>query len=210
MNEHTLLHLGEPLAPADHCHVGGSQGLVVLVHPDGNAQTTRRAQPLLMRLQSRGLSTLDFDLLTPEESADPARMHDVALLTARLEQALAALPAAERQRPIGLLSSDTGTAAALTLAARQPRSVRAVVSRSGRPDLADEVLADVRVPTLLVVGAADPETVEVNRAAYARLRCEKRIDLVPRATHHFLEAGTMEVAAQHAGDWFCAHLAENA
>lgn len=210
MNEHNLLDLGEPFAPADHCHVGGSKGLVVLVHPDGNARTARRAQPLLLRLQSRGLSTLDFDLLTPEERTDPARVHDVALLTARLERALAALPATEPQLSIGLLGSDAGTAAALMVAARQPRAVSAVVSRSGRPDLADPVLGDVRVPTLLVVGAADPEAVEVNRAAYARLRCEKRIDLVPRATHHFLEAGTMEVAAQHAGDWFCAHLAENA
>lgn len=210
MYEHTLLHLGEPLAPGEHCHVSGSRGLVVFVHPDGSARSLRRAQPLLMRLQARGLSTLDFDLLTAQESEDPERLCDVPLLTARLDQALAALPAIDRHLPIGLLASDTGTAAALTMAVRRRYAVGAVVSRSGRPDLADDVLGDLRTPTLLVVGAADPETVEINRAAFARMRCEKRIDVVPRATHHFLEAGALDVAAQLAGDWFCAHLAENA
>ncbi len=207
MLEHTVVPLAEPLAPADLCRVNGSLGLIVFAHPEGGARAALRSQSVLLRLQARGFSTLDLDLLSEQESEDPQRMLDVDLMTRRLDEALDALPAALRSEPIGLCAADGAAAAMLRVAACRPQGLRALVSRSGRVDLASELLGDVRIPTLLIVAAGDPEIVELNRLAYARLRCEKRIDVVPRATHHFLEAGTLDVAAQLTGDWMESHFA---
>ncbi|HEY0821513.1 MAG TPA: alpha/beta hydrolase [Rhizobacter sp.] len=207
MIDHTLVHLSPELAPADLCRVSGSQGLVVFVHHDGSAGNTRRLQSVLLRLQARGFSTLDLDLLNEGESEDDERMNDTAMLTRRLDDALDALPASVRDEPLGLFASGAAANAMLRSAACKPRGIRALVSRSGRVEKASDVLGDLRIPTLLVVAALDPEIVEMNREAFGRLRCEKRIDVVPRATHHFLEAGTLDVVAQLAGDWFVQHLA---
>jgi putative phosphoribosyl transferase len=206
MFEHSTLDLGPPLLPGDLSTMAGSRGMVVFAHADGGARTTWRSVQVAQRLQRRELSTLLFDLLSPEEADLPAQLQDVELLTQRLLQAVQALPPALRALPLGVLASDAGAAAALVAAARHPQQVHAVVSRGGRPDLAAQVLGDVRAPTMLIVGAADTEVLDLNRWAYARLRCEKRIDIVPRATHQFLEAGALDIVAQRAGDWFCAHL----
>lgn len=206
MFERSTLELGAPLAPGDLCVVPGGRGLVVFANADGEARTTRRSVELAQHLQRRDIGTLLFDLLAPGEPHENGPAHDVALLVARLEQVLESLPAPLQQVPLGLFGADAGTAAALMVAVRRPRQVRAVVSRGGRPDLAAPVLGDVRVPTLLLVGAADPDVLELNRLALTRLRCEKRIDIVPRATHLFLEAGALDIVAQHAGDWFSTHL----
>ena len=91
-------------------------------------------------------------------------------------------------------------------AAERPAEVSAVVSRGGRPDLAGSALTQVRAPTLLIVGENDPEVFDLNRAAYEDLRCTKRLDIVPRATHLFEEAGALESVAALAADWFSTHL----
>lgn len=210
MIQHHLMRMAAPLAAAELCAVTGSKGLIAFVHPDGAARTAQRQQAMLLRLQARGFSTFDVDLLTPQESAQPERHGDVALLSRRLDLVLdhlqEELPAVSMSPPVGLFASDAAAAAMLRCAARKPRQLRALVSRSGHVELAAEVMGDVRVPTLLVVAAGDPSLVEANRRAFAGLRCEKRIDVVPRATHHFLEAGTLDVVAQLAGDWFAQHL----
>lgn len=206
MLEHTHVNLGEPLASADLCQVSGSQGLIVCLHADGGPRTAHRLQAVLLRLQARGFSTLDVDLLNAGEAEQPELLEDAELLTRRLDRTLALLPEPVRHEPLGLFASESAAAAMLRSAACRPRGVRALVSRSGRIDLASDVIGDVRIPTLLVVAAGDPEMVEMNRLAFGRLRCEKRIDVVPRATHHFLEAGTLDVVAQLAGDWFAGHL----
>lgn len=204
MLEHTLIQLSPGLPPAELCRVSGSRGLVVFIRPDGGPATLPRAQSVLLRLQARGFSTLDLDLLAEGEGSEHAS--DADLLTRRLDQALGSLPAVVKHEPLGLLASDSGAAAMLRAAAGKPRGIRALVSRSGRVDQASDVLGDLRVPTLLVVAAGDPELVEANRQAFGRLRCEKRIDVVPRATHHFLEAGTLDVVAQLASEWLTQHL----
>jgi putative phosphoribosyl transferase len=206
MLEHTLVNLGDALAPAELCRVAASQGLIISVHPDGVARISRRLQSVLMRLQTRGFSTLDLDLLNADESNDTALVNDAEFLTRRLDQALDMLPAAVKHQPIGLFASESGAAAMLRSAVCRPRGIGALVSRSGRVDLAGDVIGDVRIPTLLVVASGDPELVEINRQAFGRLRCIKRIDVVPRATHHFLEAGTLDVVGQLAVDWFAEHL----
>jgi putative phosphoribosyl transferase len=206
MFETSTIDLGAPLSSAELTTVTGAQGLVVFAHADGGARTGWRSEELAQRLQWRELNTLVFDLLALDEADDARKHQDIELLTRRLLQAIDALPPALREAPIGLLGSDTGAAAALMAAARRPKRIGALVSKGGRLELAASVLGDVRAATLLLVGAADPEVLDFNRQALARLRCEKRIDIVPRATHLFLEAGALDVVAQHAGDWFSAHL----
>jgi pimeloyl-ACP methyl ester carboxylesterase len=191
---------------ADLCVVPGAAGLVLFCHADGASRTSARSRHVARRLQHRGLSTLLFDLLDPDEAARPSSADDIDLLTQRVLQAIDALPAAQRDVPIGLFGSDTGSAAALVADTRLPAGAAAVVSRSGRLDGAGRALAEVRAPTLLIVGGADPDAVEGNRRAYALLRCEKRIEIVPRTSHHFVEAGALDRAALSAGDWFCEHL----
>jgi pimeloyl-ACP methyl ester carboxylesterase len=107
---------------------------------------------------------------------------------------------------IGLFGASTGSAAALIAAAKRPKLVRAIVSRGGRPDLAESALASVRAPTLLIVGAQDPQVLQLNMNALAQLKCIKRMEVVPRATHLFAEAGTLEQVSWLARDWFNQHL----
>ncbi|MDX1610410.1 MAG: dienelactone hydrolase family protein, partial [Halofilum sp. (in: g-proteobacteria)] len=113
---------------------------------------------------------------------------------------------ATRDLPLGLFGASTGAAAALVAAAERPADVRAVVSRGGRPDLARPVLAAVRAPTLLIVGGADHGVIELNEQALSQLHCEKRLDIVPGATHLFEEAGALEQVVAAAGDWFLEYL----
>jgi len=188
------------------CLIPGGPGLVIFTHANGNHLGSRRSADLARRLHQRELSTLVFDLVSPEETQAGADPVDIDLLATRTLQAMDALPPDLAGVPIGLFGSDTGAAAALVAETRRPKGVAAVVSRSGRPDLAGAALSQVRAPTLLIVGAADSETVALNRWAYAQLPCEKRIEMVPRATHLFLEAGALETVALRAGDWFCNHL----
>jgi putative phosphoribosyl transferase len=182
------------------------RGLVVFAHGSGSSRNSRRNRQVAQTLQRHGLGTLLFDLLTAEEAEDRRKVFDIALLGQRVLEALDALPAPARNLPIGLFGASTGAAAALVAAASRPDTVRAVVSRGGRPDLAREHLERVRAPTLLIVGGSDTEVLELNRAAYALLHCEKRIDVVPRATHLFEEAGALETVARLAGEWFVEHL----
>jgi pimeloyl-ACP methyl ester carboxylesterase len=182
------------------------RGLVVFAHGSGSSRLSRRNMLVAHSLQARGLGTLLFDLLTLQEAEDRANVFDIDLLARRVLEALDAVHAGDRVLPMGLFGASTGAAAALVAAARRPLDVQAVVSRGGRPDLAGDALARVRAPTLLIVGAADTDVVALNRGAMQQLRCTKRLDLVPRATHLFEEAGALEEVARLAGDWFEEHL----
>ena len=113
-----------------------------------------------------------------------------------------------RGLPVGYFGASTGAAAALRAAAEPGSDVTAVVSRGGRPDLTGPRLGDVRAPTLLIVGGRDDAVLELNEAARARMRCESRLMVVPRATHLFEEPGTLAAAADLARDWFVAHFAQ--
>jgi pimeloyl-ACP methyl ester carboxylesterase len=206
MLEHMRIAVGEPDREGDLFTISGARGLVMFTHADGERHSSRRSLELARRLQQFELSTLVFDLLTRREADDSAKTFDIELLVQRVLQAFDALPLALRDWPLGLFASGPGAAAALVAATRRPHSVGAVVSRGGRPDLAGDALGAVRAPTLLIVGAADTEVLELNRWAYTQLRCEKRIEVVPRATHLFMEAGALDSVAHRAGDWFCTHL----
>ena len=190
------------------CAVTGTHGLVVFAHGSASSRHSRRNILVARALQARGLSTLLFDLLTPEEEADQASLFDIDLLARRVLAALDAVLPEMRATKVGLRGASTGAAAALVAAARRPQDVLAVVSRGGRPDLAGAALAEVQAPTLLIVGAADVGVIELNRRALQQLRCgRKQLNLVPRATHLFEEAGALEEVARLAGDWFVKYLA---
>jgi putative phosphoribosyl transferase len=205
---HQTMAFGPLALPGDLTMPAGAAGLVVFAHGSGSSHRSARNQAVAEVLQRRGIGTLLFDLLTPQEADQHQKVFNIELLAQRLLQALDALRdvAAARGLPLGIFGASTGAAAALVASARRPRDVAALVSRAGRPDLAGPVLADVRCPTLLIVGGADVEVLQLNLAALARLRCEKRLEIVPRATHLFAEAGAMESVAQLARDWFARHF----
>lgn len=188
-------------------------GLVLFAHGSGSGRHSGRNRQVARRLQEAGIATLLFDLLTArEEEVDlHTRQHrfDIALLTRRMEDATAwaAQQAAVRGLPIGYFGASTGSAAALIAAAQLGHRVAAVVSRGGRPDLAGPAaLAAVTAPTLLIVGGNDAGVLELNEQAFRQLRCEKRLTVVPNATHLFEEAGTLEQVGDLAAGWFSRHL----
>lgn len=183
-------------------------GLVVFAHGSGSSRLSPRNQHVAGALQHRGFGTLLLDLLTADEGEDRDKVFDIALLGQRVADAIAWACDDDRTRhlPIGLFGASTGAAAALVAAAREPVAVRAVVSRGGRPDLAADVLALVKAPTLLIVGSLDHGVIGLNRSAMARLTCEKRLELVPGATHLFEEPGTLDRVVALAAQWFERHL----
>jgi putative phosphoribosyl transferase len=190
----------------------GAAGIVLFAHGSGSSRHSGRNRYVAGVLLESGMATLLMDLLTPaEEQIDLHTRHlrfDIPLLADRLVHALWWLKAQEATAslPISLFGASTGGGAALVAAAREPDLVSAVVSRGGRPDLAGSLLPRVAAPTLLIVGGEDYPVIELNQEALEQLRCEKRLEIVPEATHLFEEPGTLERAAHLARDWFHRHL----
>lgn len=185
-----------------------ARGLVLFAHGSGSSRFSQRNRNVARRLRLRGLATLLFDLLQPDEARDRRRVFDIELLGERLVQAIdwAGQQPALASLRIGLFGASTGAAAALVAAARRPAKVFAVVSRGGRPDLAADALPQVQAPTLLIVGGADPDVLDLNRSAARRLQCPQRLDVVAGATHLFEEPGALEDVAALAAAWFEAHV----
>lgn len=189
-----------------------SCGIVLFAHGSGSSRHSPRNRFVARALQQAGLATLLLDLLTREEEAvdNVTREYrfDIGLLADRLIGAtdwLARTPEAAGLR-IGYFGASTGAAAALAAAAERPALVGAVVSRGGRPDMAGSALVRVHAPTLLIVGGDDVPVIGLNREAMDHLMVEKRLEIVPGATHLFEEPGALEQVARLAADWFVAHL----
>lgn len=186
------------------------RGVVAFAHGSGSGRRSPRNRYVAGELNKAGLGTLLLDLLTIDEDRDVERRFDIALLTARLADAVrfVAEHKATRALPVGLFGASTGAASALRLAAAMPQRIGAVVSRGGRPDLAgDTALVRVKAPTLLIVGGEDAGVIELNEQARDRLvHCERKLVLVPGATHLFEEPGTLEEVARLAAAWFARHL----
>jgi putative phosphoribosyl transferase len=187
-------------------------GVVLFAHGSGSSRHSPRNRYVAEVLRQGGLATLLMDLLTAAEEREDTRTarlrFDINLLAQRLAGAIDWLvgnPATSHLR-IGLFGASTGAAAALLAAAERPDAVGAVVSRGGRPDLALPVLERVKAPTLLIVGSLDLPVIGMNREALDHLQAEKRLEIVPGATHLFEEPGTLEAVARLARDWFRSHL----
>lgn len=187
-----------------------ARGLVLFAHGTGSSRFSPRNRYVAGVLRRQGCATLLFDLLTERESAVRATVFDVELLAARLGRAADWA----RSQPelatlkLGYFGASTGAAAALVAAARQPDAVAAIVSRGGRPDLATPYLAQVRAPTLLIVGGRDHGVLECNQAALERLAGPKELAVVPGATHLFEEPGALERVAELAAEWFRRYLGD--
>lgn len=184
-------------------------GMVLFAHGSGSSRHSPRNNYVAAQLRDAGIGTLLLDLLSPGEDAVYATRFDIGLLSERLALAASWLGTEPRSAPLslGLFGASTGAAAALQLAARDGSGIAAVVSRGGRPDLAGPAaLAAVIAPTLLIVGGDDEQVLDLNRQALSLLRCDKRLEIVPGATHLFEEKGTLEEAARLATAWFVRHL----
>jgi dienelactone hydrolase len=185
-----------------------AKGLIVFAHGSGSSRLSPRNRMVAGRLAERGFATLLFDLLTEGEARERTNVFDIDLLAGRVVDAVDWVRAQDvlGALPIGLFGASTGAAAALVAAARAPGDVAAVVSRGGRPDLADRALPRVRAPTLLIVGGADHGVIELNEQAYARLNCTAELRIVPGATHLFEEPGALDAVVDLAANWFGSHL----
>ncbi|MDH4083601.1 MAG: dienelactone hydrolase family protein [Nitrospira sp.] len=186
----------------------GPRGVVVFAHGSGSGRLSPRNNFVARHLQQNGLATLLLDLLTKVEADDRRKVFDIDLLADRLLLAKGWLEKESQTQhlKIGYFGASTGAGAALQAAAREPSNIKAVVSRGGRPDLAEPYLPSVIAPTLLIVGGHDEPVIEMNQAAYELLTCEKKMIIVPGATHLFEEPGTLEQVAEHAGKWFRRYL----
>jgi putative phosphoribosyl transferase len=186
----------------------GARALVIFAHGSGSSRFSSRNIRVAEALNRRGIATLLFDLLLPQEEDDRQNVFDIDLLAKRLEQAVRWVT----QEPdvssfaIGLFGASTGAAAALVAASGLGDRIGAVVSRGGRPDLAGDILPLIKVPTLLIVGGADYGVIELNQQALERLGGEKSLQIVPGATHLFEEAGTLDAVIELAAGWFESHL----
>lgn len=198
-------------------HMTEKTGAVILfAHGSGSGRHSPRNRKVAQTINDAGMGTLLFDLLTEEEEAVDVLTgefrFDISLLTGRLLDATAWL----REQPgtcrlaIGYFGASTGAAAALAAASQKPTETGAIVSRGGRPDMAEPGLERVQAPTLLIVGGNDPEVLELNRKAYQRIRAPKELAVVPGATHLFEEPGALERVARLASDWFLRFLVQSA
>jgi putative phosphoribosyl transferase len=183
-------------------------GIVIFAHGSGSGRFSPRNNFVARHLQQGKVATLLIDLLTLDEAEDHRKVFDIDLLADRVLLAKAWLEQDDRTKglSIGYFGASTGAGAALQAAARDPSSIRAIVSRGGRPDLAEPYLLSVTAPTLLIIGGEDSPVIEMNRAAYRVLSCPKRLVIVPGATHLFEEPGTLEQVAEHALAWFQQHF----
>ncbi len=215
----TTISLHEIEIPAGHRMLQGilrspshPHGIILFAHGSGSSRFSPRNTYVAEQLAQAHFASLLFDLLTAEEEHIDARTaelrFDIPLLAGRLGEAIAWVQGHDslKMRKIGLFGASTGAAAALVAAAHRP-AVAAIVSRGGRPDLAGSVLAEVRAPTLLIVGGEDYDVLRLNRKALAGLTCEARVEVVPHATHLFVEPGALERVSSLAATWFTQHLA---
>ena len=192
-------YLGIPVSPL---------GMVVFAHGSDSGRFSQRNNFVARFLQQGRVTTLLIDLLTPDEAEDRRKVFDIDLLADRVLLAKAWLEQDDRAQGLGIgyLGASTGAGTALQAAARDPSSIQVIVSRGGRPDLAEAYLPSVTAPTMLIVGGDDEPVIEMNRAAYRLLSCPKRLVIVPGATHLFEEPGTLEEVAEHALIWFQQHV----
>ena len=184
-----------------------AHALVLFAHGSGSSRLSPRNQLVATYLNSIGLGTLLFDLLTYEEDKNYSTRFNIKLLAHRLWQTTVWVEGQNwgKNVQLGYFGASTGAAAALAAASKLPQ-VLAVVSRGGRPDLAFSSLPHVKAATLLIVGSLDTQVLQLNQKAYNELKSEKKLELVPGASHLFEESGTMEQVCLLAGNWFEKHL----
>ncbi|MGA7853813.1 MAG: dienelactone hydrolase family protein [Candidatus Acidiferrales bacterium] len=205
---------GDALLPGTLFVPERATSIVLFAHGSGSSRRSPRNRYVAEAIQAQGIATLLFDLLTREEESVDERTAELRFHIPFLAERLIGASHWVMQHPelerfaIGYFGASTGAGAALVSAARLPNIVRAVVSRGGRPDLAGDALRSVVAPTLLIVGGDDEPVIRMNQTALAKLKCpEKKLVVLPGATHLFEEPGTLEEVALLAVGWFAEYLA---
>jgi putative phosphoribosyl transferase len=192
---------------------GGAAGVVLFAHGSGSSRHSPRNRMVAGRLQAAGYGTLLMDLLTADEDQVDSKTRqfrfDIERLASRLTGAIRWLSdrADTGTLRVALFGASTGAAAALRAAAEVPDHVQLVISRGGRPDLAGEALDHIRTPTMLIVGGRDPQVLDLNKAAAARLKGPVELVVVPGATHLFEEPGALDRVVELALDALNRHMA---
>ncbi|WP_051320471.1 dienelactone hydrolase family protein [Cupriavidus sp. amp6] len=209
--EQVRIHIGDIALPGDLALPEAASGLVLFAHGSGSSRHSVRNREVASMLNRMGLGTLLFDLLTTDEDVGMSRRFDIALLSERLKAATVSVAHLVRERHLrlGYYGASTGAAAAVRAAVEAPPHMRidAVVSRGGRVDLAGhESLCHLQAPTLMIVGEADPAVLNLNARAIAWMPCERRLEVIPGATHLFEEPGALDQVGKLAGKWFCTHF----
>ncbi len=186
----------------------GARGMVIFVHGSGSSRFSPRNTFVAQVLRSAGLGTLLFDLLTREEDMDYENRFNIPLLARRLIAVTQWARTQEQTRglQIGYFGASTGAAAALIASVEEGGGIKAIVSRGGRPDLAEEALGSVNAPTLFIVGGNDDVVLRLNRDASLRMRTRVELKVIPGATHLFEEPGALEEVARLAAQWFTKYL----
>lgn len=207
------INAGGVLLEGDLTVPANAKGVVLFAHGSGSSRHSPRNRFVAEELQKAGMGTLLMDLLTTREEEQDARTghlrFDIPFLASRLLSAIDWLrqEPLTQNLPIGCFGASTGAGAALVAAADRREAVKAVVSRGGRPDMAEEALARVEAPTLLIVGGDDTPVIALNQQAFAQLRSpQKELVIIPNASHLFPEPGALEEVARLAGDWFTRYL----
>lgn len=185
-----------------------SQGVVIFAHGSGSSRLSPRNNFVAKVMRKAGLSTLLFDLLTEEEDRIYANRFDIHLLAQRLIAVTKWFKkhSVSKKLNIGYFGSSTGSAAALIAASDLGKTIAAVVSRGGRPDLAKDILDKVQSPTLLIVGGNDFQVIKLNQLALELLTSEKKLEIITGATHLFEEPGALEEVARLTAEWFVRHF----
>ena len=189
-----------------------AKGVVLFAHGSGSSRFSPRNQYVAKVFNKAGIGTLLFDLLIKEEeeidNVTAEFRFNIDLLAERLIGATEWLKKNPKTKNLafGYFGASTGAAAALIAAAKLPSDIAAVVSRGGRPDLASDYLGKVAAPTLLLVGGLDTVVIELNRKAMSQMVSEKKLEIIPGATHLFEEPGKLETVAKLSTDWFLRHL----
>ncbi|MGB5203681.1 dienelactone hydrolase family protein [Eudoraea sp.] len=185
-----------------------ARALVLFSHGSGSSRLSPRNNYVAGVLQHEGLATLLFDLLTEEEDRLYKTRFNIDLLTQRLIEVTEWIKTQKETKGLQLayFGASTGAASALSAAAYFGDEIAAVVSRGGRPDLAMSELYKVTAPTLLIVGGWDKVVIVLNQKAYGNLRCERKLEIIPGATHLFEESGKLEAVAAVSAKWFTKHL----
>lgn len=184
-----------------------AEAIIIFSHGSGSSRNSPRNRMVASYLHQHNIGTLLFDLLTPEEELQYQTRFDIGLLTQRLYNAtrwLQKQPTAQGCS-FGFFGASTGAASALKASIRLPE-IEAVVCRGGRPDLVLQDLPQVKAPVLFIVGSYDTDVLALNRTAYNKLTCRRRLDVVENASHLFEENGKMEIVEKLAAKWFEQHL----
>ena len=211
-NTEVMIPAGKVMLAGELTIPANAQGIVLFVHGSGSSRHSVRNIYVASILNSVGVATLLFDLLTADEEIIDDRTgylrFDISLLAERLIHATHWIQENPntRQLKIGYFGASTGGGAALVAAAALGKQISAVVSRGGRPDLAGNALPDVDSPTLLIVGGYDDIVIEMNKQAFEKLNCIKKLEIVPAASHLFEEPGKLDIVAKIASDWFTQFL----